>query len=509
MFVHRPPARPPLRPVPTVSRRPLLRRILGVDDADLGRTAAFALLYLAVFAALTAFDGVAVSLFVKRVGVDALPRTFGLVALANLVAVGLYVLFAERFSNVRVFVGLALGTSLSCLGAWAFLSGDAPIADPRPYTFMYAAREVFQALFLLHFAAFVQRFFTRAHLQQVMPLIYAGGRVGGMVGGVLLTHAGPSVGIVNLLLVGGVIASTVAVGAVVLHLRFTPALDPGDDEASSSLRGANGRSALELDRQARASMRGFLDSLARSPLLLWHAVSTMVYIGCRLVLAYQYSGFFESRFASEVELAAFLGTYAQIALGVSLVLQLFLLTRLVRWIGLRGTQFAYATAVFAALTMHAVHPTLVVAVFARFVDQELRLCLRNPTNQLVTNLLSRPLRNRLRCFNAGVVTPASTLATSVALGTASAAAWPLAVPMLGLVLGFFYLVSNRRMNLAYAERRATKGATSARTPTLRLDRQSTPLESGREHWRSEVESSRRAPQTLPRTPTLRLGASFR
>jgi ATP:ADP antiporter, AAA family len=432
------------------SARALFERSFAVRDVDPRRTVAFGLLYFAIFSALTLLDGVAVSLFVKRVGADALPQYFGVIAVANLVAVGLYVSFAERFSSVRVFVGLAVGLSLSCLGAWWCLTDET--AGAAFYGSLYAAREVFQALFLLHFGTFLQRFFTRKQLEQVMPLVYAGGRVGGMAGGAVLTHAGASVGLVNLLLAAAVVALWVAGGAIALNLRFRPADDARDDEASAALDDR----ARELDQRARESARGFFDALRRSPLLFWHSISAVAYIGCRYVLAFQYSTFFEGHFADEVEFAAFLGVYAQIALGASLVLQLFVVTRLVRWIGLRGAQFGYAMFVVAALGLSAVHPTLAVAVFGRFVEQELRLGLRNPTNQLVLNFLSRPLRVRMRCWNAGVVTPVATMATSLSLGIAGAAAWPLAVPALGLGVGFAYFVSNRLLNLSYTERRPAR-----------------------------------------------------
>ena len=464
--------------------RALFERWFCVQGVDPRRTIAFGLLYFAIFSALTLLDGVAISMFVKRVGAEELPQYFGVIAIANLVAVGLYVPFAERFSSVRVFVGLAAGLSLSCLGAWWCLTDES--ASTAFYGSLYAAREVFQALFLLHFGTFLQRFFSRKQLKQVMPLVYAGGRVGGMAGGAVLTHAGASLGLVNLLLVAAVVALWVAGGAVALSLRFRPADDARDDEASTALDAR----AQEFDRRARESARGFFDALRRSPLLLWHSISGVAYIGCRYVLAFQYSTFFEGHFADEVELAAFLGVYAQVALGASLVLQLFLVTRLVRWVGLRGTQFGYAVCVMAALGLSAVHPTLAVAVFGRFVEQELRLGLRNPTNQLVLNFLSRPLRVRMRCWNAGVVTPVATMATSLSLGVATAAALPLAVPALGLAVGFAYFVSNRFMNLSYTEKttlgqlveskarrdevRTRSGIrvgpvpAMARTPTLRL-----------------------------------------
>jgi ATP:ADP antiporter, AAA family len=480
-----------------------VRRLFSVRDVELRKIVAFALLYFAIFAALTALDGVAISLFLQRVGAAALPRFFGVVALANVAAVGLYVALAERCSSVRMFVVLAVALGLTCVGGWWIFGGDAPPAGAMAYGLLYALREVFQALFLLHFATFLQRFFTRAQLHQVMPLVYAGGRLGGMVGGALLTHASGSIGVVNLLLVGAFVGLWAAGGAVALHLRFAPVSAADDDQPATGVRGGHGRSARELDRAARSSMRGFLESLLRSPLLLWHSISTVAYIAARYVLAFQYNGFFEARFASEVELAAFLGIYAQVALGVSLFVQLFLLGRIVRWIGLGATQFGYAALVVVAAFLHAVAPTLAVAVFARFVEQELRLAVRNPTNQLVTNLLSRPLRTRLRCWNAGIVTPAATLATSAALGASVTVAAPLAVPVLGLACGFAYLVTNRRMNLAYSETPVDDSGPYARAPTLRLEGARRPAaRSGDGH--TVLPSGRRLVADRRGTPTLRL-----
>jgi ATP:ADP antiporter, AAA family len=468
-------------------------RLFAVRNVDPRRTIAFGLLYFAVFAALTLLDGVAISLFVKRVGAESLPQYFGVIAVVNLLAVGVYVLFAERFSSVRVFVGLAVGLSMSCLGAWWCLGEDGS-GGSLTYGALYAAREMFQALFLLHFGTFLQRFFSRAQLRQVMPLVYAGGRVGGMAGGAVLTHIGASLGLVNLLLIGALVALWVAGGAVALNLRFRPCDDPRDEEAATALRGGVGSTAQDLDRRARESWRGFFDALRRSPFLYWHSLSAVAYIGCRYVLAFQYSTFFETHFASEVELATFLGIYAQIALGLSLVMQLFVVTRLVRWIGVRGAQLGYATAVLAALALNAVHPSLVIAVFGRFVEQELRLGLRNPTNQLALNFLSRPLRVRVRSWNAGVVTPLATMATSLALGMAGTLASAVAVPALGLGVGFAYFVSNRLLNLSYTEK------TTAR-PSRSVSKRSSLAPTYR------ASASHPGARMLERVPTVRLQAA--
>src|SRR5262249_51826397 len=53
-------------------------------------------------------------------------------------------------------------------------------------------------LVLMHFGTYLQDYFTRAELDWVLPVVYAGGRVGGIAGGWLLARFSPALGPLNL-----------------------------------------------------------------------------------------------------------------------------------------------------------------------------------------------------------------------------------------------------------------------------------------------------------------------
>src|SRR5262249_38226742 len=102
----------------------------------------------------------------------------------------------------------------------------------------------------------------------------------------------------------------------------------------------------------------------------------------RWFLNYENNRFFEGHFAHSAAVAEFLGRYTQVALLVSLGVQLLLVNRLVAWVGIRGAYLGYGTLVCAAALLALRPMTLATAVFARLLETELRFGLRNPLMQL-------------------------------------------------------------------------------------------------------------------------------
>src|SRR5262249_10583452 len=143
--------------------------------------------------------------------------------------------------------------------------------------------------------------------------------------------------------------------------------------------------------------------------------SSVLYMVVRWFLNYQYNHFFEGYFADSAALAEFLGRYTQVALLLSLLLQLFVVNRLVAWVGLRGAYLGYGALVCGGALVCAPPMRVGVAVFSRLLETELRFGLRNPLMQLLTNKFSKALRIRVRAWTMGVLTPLGTLTSSALL----------------------------------------------------------------------------------------------
>jgi hypothetical protein len=203
----------------------------------------------------------------------------------------------------------------------------------------------------------------------------------------------------------------------------------------------------QREAAACSTVTGFIRYVWSSRLLFWLTVTSILFMICRWLLNFEYSAFFGQYFGNRaLDMACFLGRYTQLALIVSLVLQLFVVSRLIDRFGLRVTHIAYSVLMALALILNLLPMTLGLAVFARFVETELRFGLRNPIMQLITNHFSKALRTRVRSWTMGVLTPVSTLLAAALLG--GLVDWQLVwlIPAVGAVLAVVYLVGSIRLS---------------------------------------------------------------
>jgi ATP/ADP translocase len=384
----------------------MLSRLLYLEPCQLRRAWPFFALYLVLFAALTLADGLSLALFIVRVGTDQMPRFQALSAVCVMLSVCCYLRAAGRLDGVDVFTRILALPLLLFVLIWAALCLN--ILDDRALGLLFLVREVTFTVVLLHFGAYLQDHFTQAELHRVMPMIYAGGRFGGIAGGAALEHLSRFTEPANLLLLLAGLLGVSIVGLQAME-RFVTRAEKRSEVA------AVGWPCDHKPADASNSLRGFLSLLWCSPLLFWITLATVTLFWCRIGIAFQCNRCFERDFAGEAELSAFLGRYAQIALIASSLFQLFILSRMVDWMGLRGAHLIYAALVAAAALCGGSNMSLAAAVFGRFVEVELRYSLRNPLAQMTVNRLHGPLRTQCRAWSMGILIPATTLAAAVGL----------------------------------------------------------------------------------------------
>src|SRR5690606_2043453 len=165
---------------------PMVSRLLYLEPGQLRRLAPFFGLYLLLFAALTLADGLSLTLLIKQAGPEQLPRIQGLAAVATLAATFLYLCRANAAPSATVFQWILAGPLLLFGLLWVAIHGMQ--VDSEWLGGLLIGRELAFALVLLHFGTYLQDFFAREELNRVMPIVYAGGRLGGIGGGMLLEH---------------------------------------------------------------------------------------------------------------------------------------------------------------------------------------------------------------------------------------------------------------------------------------------------------------------------------
>lgn len=473
----------------------MLSRLLYLEPGQLRRLAPFFGLYLLLFAALTLADGLSLTLLIKQAGAEQLPRIQGWAAAATLAATFWYLCKAGTAPSATVFQWILAGP-LALFGLlWVAIHGLG--ANSTWLGGLLIGRELAFALVLLHFGTYLQDFFTREELNRVMPIVYAGGRLGGILGGALLEHlpslcpVGHLMLLVSALLALGMVATWWISRCVaqVDDVPSPPAKDhniridrphpqPATPRGNPAKPQANKKAAdIPADEaQAVASLAGFLRFVCTNRLMFWISATTVVYFACRTFLSYRCGLYFDGVFTTDAQMAQFLGRYTQWALAGSLIIQLFVVNRWIAWAGLQGAQLTYAGLLLAASLLSATSMTLASAVFIRLVEGELRYSLRNPVSQMIVNRFSRPLRLRARAWSLGLLIPLSTLAASAVLSLeASTEGW--GVLLAGTVaLGVGYFVGSVAMGRSLSDAPASVAA--ACQPSQNLPEERTAISCG-------------------------------
>lgn len=415
-----------------------LHRLLGLDAGELPRVVPFFVVYFLLFTALTIADGVAVSLFASRIGAERLPAWYSATAVLSLVMIGVYLTQATRHSGGRVFGWILGGIGVIFIAAWLAYQ---VYGGTIPLGVLFATREIALTMVLMHFGTFLQDYFLRSELNRLLPIIYAGGRVGGIVGGGMLGWMAQQIGTVNLVPI--VVILLVTAWAGIYQITRSVSTQDEDDDQVMNVSGGEPESVSR-----GVAIRRFLEQVRRCPLLSWLTATTVLFIICRWFLAYQYTASLEIHFANDVELASFLGHYTQIALGISLILQLFVVNRMVGRLGVSTTHTIYSVLVMGGLLGNLFFTGLPIAVASRFLESELRFGLRNPVNQMMVNRFTKKMRIVVRGWSLGWLIPTGTLvASGMIAGLAQIG--PVAIAVAGLVLGIAFVVSAIGVGKAY------------------------------------------------------------
>jgi len=422
-----------------------LARCLSVTPEQLQRAGPFFGVYLLLFAAMTTADAVAISLFASRAGAAALPKWYAITAVCSLVLISVYLLYATRVDGGRLFGVILAGMTIAWSASWA---GQTYYPGPWPLGLLFVSREISQTMVLMHFGTYLQDFFFRSELNRVLPLIYAGGRVGGIAAGALVSGLAQPLGTANLLLlaVGLILLAWMAIRWIARHRVFC------EEEGVTLIgEGPEHAAAAWPDRQPALNARvtGFLAQVVRQPLLRWLTITTLCFVACRWWLVYQYTAMFEAGFADEDALTQYLGRYTQVALGLSLILQLFLVVRLVIWQGVPRTHTIYSGLVCGGLIGNILFTGIPMATLSRFVESELRFGLRNPVNQMLVSRFDKQTRIAVRGWSMGWLIPLGTLLVSILISLLVGMERSHWIPAFGIVLGLCYLASALRLGPAY------------------------------------------------------------
>ncbi|MCP4449638.1 MAG: hypothetical protein GY811_30555 [Myxococcales bacterium] len=343
-------------------------------------------LSLCYYAAVTIGDTVAQSVFVSRMGVAALPNIFLLKAGIDVLSGLFYLPLTKGRSPRRVWRVLLTFYALVVAAGWWASASDG--SDVGAYI-LYAGHEVAWTLAVIHWGIFLLDVFTPSDSRKLFPVLFGVGRLGALLGGLIVGSLALPVGASNLL--------GIAIAMAVVSIF-----------ASSRL---GSQSALPEPRAGEDS--GRREAFA-SPLIRFIALSTATMVilryGLRMISLHEIRTAFDQ---NKDQVAAFLGFFSVVGNALAFVLGLYVVPRLLARLGVGVANLAYASSTVFAFLLTWLFPGLATASAARFVEMPLKHSLKTPLSVLFYGAENARVRIAARSLIFGVAIPIATVTTGL------------------------------------------------------------------------------------------------
>jgi AAA family ATP:ADP antiporter len=378
-----------------------------------------------------------------------LPWLFGGTLVTMLLANRLFSALVVRLP-VRWFVPLTyhfFAANLLAFFAILRITGGSVAGTQTLGIVFYVWTSVYNLFITSVFWCFMADIFRSEQAKRLFGFIGVGGTLGSITGSVLCAELAERIGVVNLFLVSVVLLEA----AAMIVLYFPPA----PRAVVSALPNEE-----DPTRNARigGSVWAGITSLLRSPYLLGVAGFQILYSIGSTLLYFEQAGIVRTTFTSPESRTVALAHIETAVQVLTVVTQIFLTGRIIRWFGLAATLAllpALSAVGFTALGTAPVFVTLVVFIVLR---RGTNFGITNPAMEVLFTVVSREDKYKAKSFietfvyRAGDQIGAWTYALFVLLGMGVSGAAYAAVPLALIWLFLGLWLGRRQAQLAAAER---------------------------------------------------------
>ena len=305
------------------------------------------------------------------------------VFLVMLLAVPLYSWVASRMSR-GVFVPLANRFFIACLVAfWLCLVLLPETARPWIDRVFYVWVSVFALFVVTVFWGFMADCFSNEQGKRLFATIAVGSSIGAMLGSTITAALATIVPVFALLLIACVPLELASWCALVLHRRFAT----GDVKTE-------GESNKAIEGNAWSGMKAVFSSKYLMGIAAFIAVMTFV----STVLYFQQSTLIYEGIPDRGERRALLAKMDWVVNFLTILFQVYLTARIVKWLGVGLTLAIVPVAMTAGFVTLGLYPTLAVLVVVQVIYRAGRYGLTKPAREMLWTVLGREDKYKAKPF---------------------------------------------------------------------------------------------------------------
>jgi AAA family ATP:ADP antiporter len=300
-----------------------------------------------------------------------------------LVVVPAYSWLASRFSR-GVFVPLANRFFIICLLLFwlslVFLPPDSRVWIDRVF---YIWTSVFALFVVTVFWGFMSDCFDNSQGKRLFSFIAVGSSIGGISGSALTAILAVKLPVFSLLLLACIPLEVASWCARALHRRF--------DTGAVAIPGESGR---KIAGNAWSGMR----AVFASPYLLGIAAFIALMTFVSTMLYFQQASLVAEAFANRGERTAFYALVDVVVNVLTIVFQVYLTARIIRWLGVGITLAIVPLVMTLGFVALGLYPTLLVLVVVHVIYRAGRYGLTKPAREILWTVLDRQAKYKSKPF---------------------------------------------------------------------------------------------------------------
>lgn len=411
-----------------------MQKVLMIKRGEEKKLFLFLLLFLFLIMGVEIGSGVSMSLFLVHAGADKLPVIFLLAALLNFGVVVAYVYLSSTKNNTSLFYMLIIPALLLLI----------PVRLLHPHFpgimsyFLYILYEFLFSSVHLHFSVYLSDYFDTRESKRLFPIIFAGSRIGGITGGLILTFLSPVIGSLNLLFIW--------IFCLMLGTGFLFYISKNYSYQVFDYEKQNKESIMFFKH-----IKGGFQFMKGSKLLKSLTAGVFLLGLLSLIIKYLYSNVFLETFPQPDRLTAFYGMYSVLSSILGLLLQIFAANRIIDTFGIGAANTLYAAAFSSGFLGLAANFSFIPALWAKFSDEQLEFVLQDPVEGLFYNAIPDQERARARALSSGLIKPISEITGSLFLQWAIVLLPPKIIAILGFALSILFIITAKFQNHGYVQ----------------------------------------------------------
>lgn len=373
----------------------LLRVLKPITEVREGEAITALLLTLNVFLLLSAYYIIKpvreALILALAAGAEYKAYMSGVIAILLLVLVPAYAFVVDRLPRIKLVVGVTLFFAAHLL--LFMLAMAVPALKENLGLVFYAWVGVFNMMVVAQFWSFANDIYDEERGTRLIPMVALGASIGAAAGSKLAESLLPLLGVGSMLIVAMFILMACAGLFVWVERR-------------------EGAAKLEAKKEAKAAEKppgdrsGAFKLVFSDRYLRWVAVFSLVFSWVNTNGEYMLGKVIKQDAAAAVaagrahDLGAHIGaTYAQLFFYVNVagvLLQTFVVARLIRWIGFRAAFLIFPVIALGDATAIAILPALIVVMIGKTAENSADYSLNNTLRQMIWLVTSREMKYKAK-----------------------------------------------------------------------------------------------------------------